>query len=117
MAALLLLFPLTYLPRGLLLIAWAACLRGLWGIAVDPATLLSDARNALATAVPVWLGLAGLILVWPLIAGLWERFFNRSARPGARCRGEYAGYAAAAAMLLAVAAAGWLEMTGKLAGT
>jgi Zn-dependent protease with chaperone function len=78
LAVLLLLFPLTYILKLILLVAWAITgyLMTTPGTDIAPA-LWINTKVYLEMIAPVWLAMAMFIFLWPKVAGHWEWIFSR----------------------------------------
>lgn len=102
----LLIFPVAYLARLLMLLARAA----LAYAASSPGApagqaLLAHARGYLSGVAPLWLGFALVLLAWPMVSAGWERLFaGRGTEAGVA---DYPAYLAASAILGIAGACAW----------
>lgn len=88
---LLLLFPLGYLIKLMLLVCWSFSLAGSANIAANIRLYLTS------TLPPLWLIITGVLLIWPMFARSWERFFIGSS--DASSRNSYLAYAISAGVI------------------
>ncbi|MBW2738751.1 MAG: M48 family metalloprotease [Deltaproteobacteria bacterium] len=113
LVVLLLLFPLAYVGRLAVLIAWATTgyLMTQSGSEIVLA-LGTNARTYLVGAVPVWLAMAVLLLLWPRVASYWEWLFCR--HRGTFSWTGYRGYITTAILVVILGVSGYAA-DGRLA--
>ena len=110
---LLLLFPLAYVGRLAVLMAWATTGHMMTKSGSEILLALgANAKTYLVTVAPVWLAMAVLLLLWPRIAIYWEWLFCR--RRGTLSWTGYRGYIKTAIVVVILGVSGYAS-DGRLA--
>ena len=98
----LLLYPAAYLVRLILLLARVVTVYATYMPAAEIIrALIKNTGIYLQSNTPTWFAMAALLLVWPWLAGYWERFFCRSKMEDGYAR-SHKGYVIGAVSLLCV---------------
>jgi hypothetical protein len=76
-------FPLFYVIKIIFYLITAASAAWIAGVGRASITQLIKTvfKSSVNTYVPIWVGMAAVVLLWPLIAALFDWFFNRHKQP------------------------------------